>query len=170
MLDRLPQVEQHINHVLSDGKGNMYECVHSEFNHTISKGLQVHWDTMFFFVQVAHACRCADIPVPNEVVSSQKKRRSVGTKKEPTCSVCHSRKHYGSSCPHLAQKLLKAVRKTTGLKNLVNAVSERRLLTVLEAKKKPRRTLTSTAWQLCGLQKGKTDWNEDSENEKERQV
>lgn len=72
MLDRLPQVEQHINHVLSDGKGNMYECVHSEFNHTISKGLQVHWDTMFFFVQVAHACRCADIPVPNEVVSSQK--------------------------------------------------------------------------------------------------
>ena len=70
-----------------------------------------------------------------------KKRRSVGTKKEPTCSVCHSRKHYGSSCPHLAQKLLKAVRKTTGLKNLVNAVSERRLLTVLEAKKKPRRTL-----------------------------
>ena len=68
----LPHVEQDINHVLSDGKGNMYECVHSEFNHTISKGLQVHWDTMFFFVQVAHACRCADIPVPNEVVSSQK--------------------------------------------------------------------------------------------------
>lgn len=33
------------------------------------------------------------------------------------------------------------MRKTTGLKNLVNAVSERRLLTVLEAKKKPRRTL-----------------------------
>lgn len=95
--------------------------------------------TVIFVVQaVVPFCGAAR---PFSMKSRSAKRRSFGTKEAPTCSVCHSRKHYGSSCPQLAQKLLKAVRKKTGLQNIVNAVSERSVLTVVEAKKKPRKTL-----------------------------
>ena len=81
------------------------------------------------------------------------KRRSVGSKKEPTCSVCHSRKHYGSSCPKLAQKLLQAVRRKSGLQSIVTAVEERSVLTVLEAKKKPKKTLKRRARGNAALAK-----------------
>ena len=70
-----------------------------------------------------------------------KKPRSAGTKKNPTCSICSSHKHYGSSCPVLAQKLLKAVRRKSGLQNIVQTLAQRDVVSLVEAPPKPRRTL-----------------------------
>ena len=70
-----------------------------------------------------------------------KKRRSAGTKKNPTCSICSSDKHYGSSCPVLAQQLLKAVRRKSGLQNIVQTLAQRDVVSLVEAPPKPRRTL-----------------------------
>ena len=39
-----------------------------------------------------------------------KRKRSQGTKSQPTCSICHKKGHYASSCNRLAQRLLAAVR------------------------------------------------------------
>ena len=101
------------------------------------------WHAVFstaWHILIAAVVPVNAVPYCNEGCLVEK-RRCVGTKKEPTCSICHSRKHYGSTCPQLAQKLLRAVCQKTGVKNLLKAVSERKVLTVLEAKKKPLRTL-----------------------------
>ena len=67
-------------------------------------------------------------------------RRSAGTKKHPTCSICKATSHYGSTCPNLAQKLLQAVRRKSGLNYIVNVLESKKSVTVLEAGKKPQRT------------------------------
>lgn len=50
--------------------------------------------------------------------SGATKRRSAGTKLEPTCAICQKRAHYSSTCPLLAQKLLAAVRKAANTKQI----------------------------------------------------
>ena len=80
----------------------------------------------------------------NEVETSHAKacgKKTSRTKKNPTCSICSSDKHYGSSCPVLAQQLLKAVRRKSGLQNIVQTLAQRDVVSLVEAPPKPRRTL-----------------------------
>lgn len=79
-----------------------------------------------------------------------KKPRSHGTKKSPTCSVCHKKGHYGTKCPVLAQKLLQAVVKKSGVPNLKAAVAKQTTLTLLEAPKKNLKTLKRRSRGFAG--------------------
>ena len=70
----------------------------------------------------------------------QHKGRSAGTKSEPVCRLCGSRGHYTSTCPRLAQKLLQAVRKTAGSKDISDFVATNAVVRVQGLKGKPQRT------------------------------
>ena len=87
------------------------------------------------------------------------KGRSGGTKSEPVCRLCGSRGHYTSTCPRLAQKLLQAVRKSAGSKDISDFLATNAVVRVQGLKGKPQRTAKkasgkrqkSIAWKKARL-------------------
>ena len=71
----------------------------------------------------------------------KKDSRSKGTKKCPTCRFCGKSEHYSASCPALATRLLQAVRKTSGSKQIAEFLEENSAAKIQGLSKKPQRTL-----------------------------
>ncbi|CAJ1357996.1 unnamed protein product, partial [Effrenium voratum] len=73
--------------------------------------------------------------------SGATKRRSAGTKLEPTCAICQKGAHYSSTCPLLAQKLLAAVRKAANTKQIAEYLAANDKAFVQGMTGKPLKTL-----------------------------
>ena len=69
-------------------------------------------------------------------------RRSKGSKSEPCCASCGSTGHYSTSCPTLAAKLLSAVTRTHGTRQVKEFLKSQKPAKLLgcEHKKKRRRS------------------------------
>ena len=68
-------------------------------------------------------------------------RRSKGSKSEPCCASCGSTGHYSSSCPTLAAKLLSAVTRTHGTRQVKEFLKSQKPAKLLGCEHKKKKTL-----------------------------